>query len=83
MDLLQGGSGRIRRLPTLCFRSVREGGGGREGHRRHGPDQDIGELNAELSCSGSVTWYAVGSSVADRLSLLLVRIRLSILDASS
>ncbi len=50
MDLLQGGSGRIRRLPTVCFRSVREGGGGREGHRRHGPDQDLGELNAELSC---------------------------------
>ncbi len=47
MNLRQGGGGRIRRLPTVCFRSVREGGGGREGHRRHGPDQDLGELNAE------------------------------------
>ncbi len=50
-NLHQGGGGRIRRLPTVRFRSVREGGGGREGHRRHGPDQDLGELNAEPSSS--------------------------------
>jgi hypothetical protein len=70
MNLRQGGGGLIRRLPTLCFRSVREGGGGREGHRRHGPDQDHGELNAELTCS-------VCRSVAESQLFLRFRFRLS------